>query len=59
MAENSIANITIFADLDTALQSNVADQCIWTEYDEGQEIVGHLTESRDIYFLTQGSVPEC
>lgn len=56
MTANSIADIALFADLDPPLRSNIEERCTWVAFDPGQEIVGYLTEDRDIYFLLDGTV---
>ena len=56
VAEASLASIAIFRDLPPGDLESLAQRCTWRRFDSDQQIVGHLDETRDVYFIVQGKV---
>lgn len=51
-----LAEIELLADLSEADRAEVARACGWAIYAPGQEIIGHLETSRDVFLIVSGRV---
>lgn len=51
----SLARISIFADLPPATLERIQRRCEWRLYEPGQQIVHYEDTSDDVFFLTKGS----
>lgn len=52
----TLANIKIFADLPPHDLEAVNQRCKWRRYATGEQILGHLDDSKDVYFIVEGQV---
>jgi CRP-like cAMP-binding protein len=50
----SLRAIQLFKDVDEATIGELDRQCRWRRYGAGEQIVDHLDESRDVYFVASG-----
>jgi CRP-like cAMP-binding protein len=54
--DETLAGIEIFTELSPTQLEAVGRRCHWRHYGPDQQILGHLDESRDIYFIVRGKV---
>ena len=54
--ERSLAGIEIFSDLDPEALKRLSDTCRWRRYRRGERIIEQGSESREVLFITEGSV---
>ena len=54
--EGSLKSIEIFADLPPQELEAVSQRCSWRRYAAGEQILGHLEDSKDVYFVVEGKV---
>ena len=52
----TLDNITLFQGLDPAARRALADRCRWQHYAVGQQIVGQLDTSHDVFCIVKGRV---
>lgn len=52
---DSLGAIDIFRNLPPEDLAGLAELCTWSKYESHQEIVGYLDESRQVFFLTEGT----
>ena len=50
----TLENIDLFHDVSPEIVTKLAARCQWNEYRQGQQIVGHQDESRQVFFLVRG-----
>ena len=51
----SLGSIDIFRNLPPGDLAGLAELCTWSRYEPHQEIVGYLDESRQVFFLAEGT----
>ena len=54
--EESLAGIEIFADLPPDDLVAVGQRCRWRHCDSEQQILGHMDDTHDVYFIVKGEV---
>lgn len=54
--QRSLADITIFSDLDAASLSEVEARCRWRNYAPHEQIIDFQDDSKDVFFVTRGTV---
>ncbi len=54
--ERSLAAIEIFSDLDPEALKRLSETCRWRRYRRGERIIEQGSESREVLFITEGSV---
>ena len=52
----SLDGIEIFQTMAVADRESTAKRCRWRRLTPGQQIIGHLDETRDVFFITAGRV---
>lgn len=52
----SLGTIELFAGLPPDKVEAVSRRCSWRRYGPGQQILGHLDDTKDVYFIVQGKV---
>lgn len=55
-AKFSLSGIDLLADLTAADLGAIAAQCRWQGYAPDQQIIGHLDDTKDVFFIVQGQV---
>lgn len=54
--DETLDGIELFENLSVRDLKAVAKRCNWRQYTADQQIVGHLDQTRDIFFIVEGSV---
>ncbi|MBP5855505.1 Crp/Fnr family transcriptional regulator [Marivibrio halodurans] len=54
--QRSLADITIFSDLDADTLSDIEARCRWRNYAPQEQIIDFQDESKDVFFVTRGTV---
>ncbi len=54
--DETLKKIEIFADLPQRELEAVSQRCSWRRYAAGEQILGHLDDSKDVYFVVEGKV---
>ena len=54
--DGTLKSIEIFADLPPRELEAVSQRCSWRRYAVGEQILGHLDDSKDVYFVVEGKV---
>lgn len=52
----SLSGIDLLRDLAAADLDAIAEQCQWHRYDPDQQIIGHLDDTNDVFFIVRGQV---
>lgn len=52
----NLDNIELLTSLPTAERSALATQCVWRKFASGEQILDRSSDSRDMYFVAEGSV---
>jgi CRP-like cAMP-binding protein len=54
--EHDLGSIRLFADLNDEKRRAIARHCGWRRYTAGHQIIHHLDDSRDVFFIVEGVV---
>ena len=54
--QETLASIGLFAGLPPDKIETVSRRCSWRRYGPGQQILGHLDDTKDVYFVVQGKM---
>ena len=54
--EETLGGIELFENLPVPDLKALASRCLWRRYTVDQQIVGHLDQTRDVFFIVEGSV---
>jgi len=54
--QRSLADITIFSDLDPETLRSLEDLCRWRSYAPHEQIIDFQDDSKDVFFITRGTV---
>lgn len=54
--DQALSQIGIFFSLSDAERTAIARQCNWQRFSPGDQIIGHLDSSNNVYFIVQGTV---
>ena len=52
----NLDNIELLQDLSTEERTALAAQCVWRSFASGEQILERSSDSRDMYFVVEGSV---
>ena len=53
---DALSEIAVFSALDSAAKRAISTMCQWQNIKQNKQIIGHLDESDEVYFLVQGTV---
>ncbi|MGH9807586.1 MAG: hypothetical protein ACRD9W_10065, partial [Terriglobia bacterium] len=53
---SGLKRLSVLAALSDAALAQVAQSCVWHQYDAGQQILGYQDRSTDVSFLVTGKV---
>ncbi len=54
--QKTLAEVPLFAELTDLVRQRYEGVCSWREYQEGQEIIGRESETKDVFFVVSGTV---
>ena len=54
--EETLGGIELFENLPAHDLKALASRCLWRRYTADQQIVGHMDQTRDVFFIVEGSV---
>ena len=55
-AQKTLVEVPLFAELTDLVRQRYEGVCAWREYQEGQEIIGRESETKDVFFVVTGMV---
>ena len=53
---HSLDNIAILQELPKNARERIANRCLWLRFENGVSVLDYLDDSRDVFFLVEGSV---
>lgn len=56
MSKGSLAGVALFADVPEAELALLAARCVWRRYEPQEAIIDRDSDSRDVFFITEGLV---
>ncbi len=54
--QKTLAAVPLFAELTDLVRQRYEGVCSWREYQEGQEIIGRESDTKDVFFVVNGTV---
>ena len=55
-AKSTLSDIELFSGLPVRALDDLANGCRWRRYTAGQQVIGHMDETTDVYFIVTGQV---